>query len=1150
MNAGESVTVSACFDDPGGGVLSYEVVISDPGVATVTTSGANVTVTAVSPGHARVTVFADNRHGQRAQQTFLVVVPDRPPVAVAAIADIDLRVGDSATLDVSGYFTEPDGQSLAYAAASDTTVVRLSMAGTALTVLAVGKGTAMVAVTAADPAGLTATQSFSVNVPNRAPVAKGGMSAQTVEVGDTAAVDFSAFFTDPDGDALTFSAAVSDRTVAEVLVEGDTVAVAAIAKGEVTVTVTATDTEGLTAMQGFSVTVPNRAPMPSDSIPPQIVVLGSPTTVEMAPFFADPDGDALTFVAAVADSAVAEASVAERSVVLTAVAKGETTVTVTAADAEGLTAVQMFAVTVPNHPPATVASIPAQTVQVDATITLDMSAYFNDPDGDPLSHAAVSTDSAVAMAAAAAAVVTVTGVARGETIVTVTATDPAGLVATQSFPVTVPNQSPVVAKRILAQRVEEGSVTTLDLASHFNDPDGDPLSFQAMSSDIVVAAATSEGAVLTLSGKEIGNATITVTASDREGLSAAQDFGVAVVRPRAQNRRPIAFARIRSQTLSAGGSLSVDLDEHFSDPEGDSLWFEASSSDETVATAGIDGRSLVVEAVGVGTARVTVRATDPSGEYSTIRFRVTVGGDGTGGAQPGEAPIVIARLPHRTLTPEGSFSADLGDHFRDPDNEPLHYDVTSADETVATAGISGSEMTVTGVGVGSTRVGVTASDPGNRTATLSFAVTVETAGGGNRRPVAARVIAFQELDPDETFEADLDSYFSDPDNDRLSYGASSSDGGVATADVAGSNLTVVAVANGTTTISVAAEDPQGLTASLDFDVTVRPPPPPNRAPRVTKAFPDRIFARNKSLPVQGWRHFDDPDDDPLTFSGTSSNSSVATIDQQSDIYFEVETRSDGEATITVTARDPHGLTAAGSFQLTVGNNAPRVTDRAPALTSSPGQVDTLVMRSHFEDPDGGDELSFSASSSNTAAVSAGIRFDPIYGDIAEVRGKAVGQATVTLTATDLGGLSASQSFVVTVESNRPPGVTNSLPSRIALAVGDTVSYVLSGYFEDPDGDPLTYTAAAGFAASAHVSGGTLHIVGVQPGISPARVTAEDPGGKTASQTFLVRVQARSALTRSSEPPRLLQISRSNRAMPVHGRALSTAAPPSRRIPSP
>jgi len=67
-------------------------------------------------------------------------------------------------------------------------------------------------------------------------------------------------------------------------------------------------------------------------------------------------------------------------------------------------------------------------------------------------------------------------------------------------------------------------------------------------------------------------------------------------------------------------------------------------------------------------------------------------------------------------------------------------------------------------------------------------------------------------------------------------------------------------------------------------------------------------------------------------------------------------------------------------------------------------------------------------------------------------------ATVTVTATDPGGLSAEQSFVVTVP-NRPPHTVGMIADR-DLYVGDTIGFDAAEHFGDPDGDTLAYAATS------------------------------------------------------------------------------------------
>ena len=90
--------------------------------------------------------------------------------------------------------------------------------GDGFTIVAGAKGTVTVTVTATDPGGLTARQSFAVTVPNRAPVNEDSIPDQTVEVGETATHDLAAYFSDPDGESLTYRAVAADTALVGVSV--------------------------------------------------------------------------------------------------------------------------------------------------------------------------------------------------------------------------------------------------------------------------------------------------------------------------------------------------------------------------------------------------------------------------------------------------------------------------------------------------------------------------------------------------------------------------------------------------------------------------------------------------------------------------------------------------------------------------------------------------------------------------------------------------------------------------------------------------------------------------------------------------------------------------------------------------------------------
>ena len=90
-----------------------------------------------------------------------------------------------------------------------------------------------------------------------------------------------------------------------------------------------------------------------------------------------------------------------------------------------------------NRPPAPAGTLPNRTLAPDGTLTVDISQVFVDPDGDVLTYTVSSSAPRVVAASAAGVRVTLTAVGEGTATIRVSATDPGGLSATQSFTVTV-----------------------------------------------------------------------------------------------------------------------------------------------------------------------------------------------------------------------------------------------------------------------------------------------------------------------------------------------------------------------------------------------------------------------------------------------------------------------------------------------------------------------------------------------------------------------------------------------------------------------------------------------------------------------------------------------------------------------------------------
>ncbi len=95
-----------------------------------------------------------------------------------------------------------------------------------------------------------------------------------------------------------------------------------------------------------------------------------------------------------------------------------------------------------NRRPAAVGVLPDRRLALRGALDVDASRAFADPDGDPLAYTVSSSAPAVATVRAAGPRVTLTAAGEGAAAIRVTATDPGGLSAVQSFTVTVTATAP------------------------------------------------------------------------------------------------------------------------------------------------------------------------------------------------------------------------------------------------------------------------------------------------------------------------------------------------------------------------------------------------------------------------------------------------------------------------------------------------------------------------------------------------------------------------------------------------------------------------------------------------------------------------------------------------------------------------------------
>lgn len=359
--------------------LTFTAESSEPNYASVEVDSETqeLVVTTLRPGVTAITVTATDVNRGKAVETFRLTIlsPNNAPVAVGEIPDQTLLLNDQGTeLDVTPYFRDEDGDTLSFMPqSSNPRVVTASPSGPSIRFNVVGVGQARMTVLAEDPEGATAFLDFTVTVlaPNIAPETTEAIPAQTVRVGDPGLdLDLAPYFTDPDGDALTFSAESEDGSIATVEVAGSVATITGVAAGGTTLTAAARDTSGASAMQPVAVTVlaANSPPEAVGAIENRVLVEGgSPLSIDVAEYFTDADGDALSYAATSANPDALQAVIIDGSALLTLspLAPAEdVTVTVTATDGDGASAEQTFMVTV-----AAAAAPPGPTPTPQATAT-------------------------------------------------------------------------------------------------------------------------------------------------------------------------------------------------------------------------------------------------------------------------------------------------------------------------------------------------------------------------------------------------------------------------------------------------------------------------------------------------------------------------------------------------------------------------------------------------------------------------------------------------------------------------------------------------------------------------------------------------------------------------------------------------------------
>ena len=418
------------------------------------------------------------------------------------------------------------------------------------------------------------------------------------------------------------------------------------------------------------------------------------------------------------------------------------------------------------------------------------------------------------------------------------------------------------------------------------------------------------------------------------------------------------------------------------------------------------------------------------------QFIVTVNAQGT--------PIAVGTIPNQTVNAGASVNVSLGGYFSDPDSDSLTYTAESFYTSRATVSVFlGATLTINGVNAGIARIEVTAADPGGLTANQQFTVTVNAQG--NQAPTTVGTIPNQTVNVGASVNVSLGGYFNDPDSDTLTYTAESFYTSRGTVSVLGATLTINGVATGIAQISATATDPGGLSATQTFTVTVGTQG--NQAPTTVGTISNQAVTVGSSTTVGSLgSYFNDPDSDTLTYTATSGYMSRATVSVL-DATLTINGVDAGIARIEVTAADPGGLTANQQFTVTVNaQGTPIAVGTIPNQTVNVGASVNVSLGGYFNDPDS-DTLTYSATSGYTSRATVSV-----LGATLTINGVATGIAQISATATDPGGLSATQTFTVTIPVQSDVNGDGAIDISDLVYVGINFGATGEGLAADIDGN--------------------------------------------------------------------------------------------------
>ncbi|GAB5404689.1 MAG: hypothetical protein Aurels2KO_29200 [Aureliella sp.] len=601
---------------------------------------------------------------------------------------------------------------------------------------------------------------------------------------------------------------------------------------------------------------------------------------------------------------------------------------------------------------------------------------------------------------------------------------------------------------------------------------------------------------------QVGEHLVVLRATAEDGSIALQDFNINVTGP---NSAPVLSRTIlesSGQLPTAYVDFTYAIDLAAQDAEQPSVEFSLVSG-PAGATLDPDTAALrwTPKSSDTGEHDFIVELSDSQDAVSKIDFAVVVVSD-----QPALTPFDIAPVRNQVGVGQDYLTQLSG---TDALGRPLAWSLDSAPDGVTLDANNTLRWTPSSDQLGEHTVELTAST--FEGTSEQHSVAVEVVGRAVNRPPTIHSEPLYSATVDRAFEYDIEA--DDDDLDVLAYALLDSPSGMSIHPDHGTlRWTPADDQRGEHSVQVQVTDPDGTTDTQSFEVTVSRFGGP---PRITSIAPvEAAVGQGYLYSVEAV----DSEGDPLTYSLLTAPEGMTIVEDTGEVSWTPGATQLGEQDVVIQVSDGVGGTTTQAFRIAVAeglaNLPPTITTTAPRFAAVGS---TYSYRVAAIDPEN------TTVEYTLAAGPDGMTVEPESGNVAWTpTAEQVGQHVVTLLATDSGGASAVESFLIDVlAENSIPAILATPPSAATAGAG----FVFDIQARDADLDPLTFELTTAPEGASIDPFGALHWTpsDEQIGNHDFEVRVSDPRGGEARQSFEIEVVA------DTQPPKVSLIETPNDA---------------------